>query len=441
MNQRKEFVLRAMDTANFRQLCQEYGISAKTGYKWRERFVQYGLAGMAELSRRPKGHARELGEALVCEIVRLKHAHPSWGPRKLRKVYERTHAPVPSESTFKRVLERAGLVQPRRLRTRGQSGQLSSGRKAAAPNEIWTVDFKGWWRLSDGRRCEPLTVRDEFSRYVLDVRAVADARTETVRACFERLFARHGLPEAIRSDNGPPFASNSGVLGLSHLSAWWVALGIDLERSRPACPQDNGAHERLHLDIQRDFGGKTLADQQASFDEWCRTFNDQRPHEALGMKCPAQFYAPSPRKYVGSPEDLLYPGMAARRVSQLGMISWAAARVFISTALSGWSVGLEPSGPGQYHVYFGRLRLGQLDESTASFRRTSATGMEQKEPAPLVPPDPPAAPPKRDPGARSEPRTKVRRPARSGATPFWDRRRAPSGQKTRRKELQKTVNL
>src|SRR5262249_16316076 len=154
-----------------------------------------------------------------------------------------------------RVLQRAGLVQERRVRKRGQSGRLCSGRQATAPNEIWTVDFKGWWRVAGGQRCEPLTVRDEFSRYVLEVRAVADAGTATVRSWFERLFEQNGVPEAIRSDNGPPFASDNGLLGLSKLSAWWVALGIDLERGRPGCPQDNGGHERLHLDIQRELRG------------------------------------------------------------------------------------------------------------------------------------------------------------------------------------------
>ncbi len=230
MNQRKEFVLKAIHTHNFRQLCEEYGISTKTGYKWRERFYQYGYEGMMELSRRPRGHAQGLGEAIICEIVRLKQAHPRWGARKLRDIYQRLHGQVPSESSFKRVLERAGLVEKRRLSPRRPPGRICSGRRASVPNEIWTVDFKGWWHRANGQRCAPLTVRDEWTRYVLELRAVADARTETVRVCFERLFERHGVPQAIRSDNGVPFASTTGVLGLSKLSAWWVALGIDLER-------------------------------------------------------------------------------------------------------------------------------------------------------------------------------------------------------------------
>jgi len=369
MNQRTEFALRAMKTDNFRELCQEYGISAKTGYKWRERFLQYGVSGMGEWSRRPRSSPKGLVESVVCEIVRLKQQHRHWGPRKLRKVYERMHEEVPSESSFKRVLERAGLVEGRPRRTRQQAGRLFSGRKASAPNEVWTVDFKGWWYVGGSRRCEPLTVRDEYTRYVLELRAVADARTETVRVCFERLFEEHGLPGALRSDNGAPFASDQGVLGLSRLSAWWVVLGIDLERSRPGCPQDNGAHERLHLDVERELRGRDTVALQAGFDEWRRTFNQERPHEALGMRCPAEFYKNSDRKYEGTPEDLEYEGMASRRVGKWGSLSLGGQWVFISSALAGWSVGLEPCGEGKYHVWFGRLLLGQVDERTLSFTR------------------------------------------------------------------------
>lgn len=375
MNQKKEFVLKAIHTGNFRELCEEYGISAKTGYKWRERFYQYGFEGMSELSRRPLGHAKELGEEVICEIIRLKHAHPRWGPRKLRDIYQRLHRQVPSESSFKRVLERVGLVEKRRVRERTEAGRICSGHKASAPNEIWTVDFKGWWRGGNGQRCEPLTVRDEYSRYVLDLRVMADAQTETVRACFERLFERNGVPEAIRSDNGSPFASSTGVLGLSKLSAWWVALGIDLERGRPGCPQDNGAHERLHLDVERELRGEQ---QQASFDEWRRTFNEERPHEALAMKRPAELYQASPRKFEGTPQDLTYPKMEPRRVSHIGTIRYENHRIFISTALAGWSVGLEPCGQDKYNVHFAQLLLGQLDQTTASFRRIEESSPEKE---------------------------------------------------------------
>jgi putative transposase len=284
MNQRKEFVLKAIHTSNFRQLCQEYGISPKTGYKWLERFYEHGFEGMGERSRRPQRHAKELGEEVICEMIRLKHAHPRWGPRKIRAIYQRLHPKAPSESSFKRVLERTGLVEKRRVRRPSEAGLIRSGRKASAANEIWTVDFKGWWHGANGQRCEPLTVRDEYTRYLLELRTMENAQGQTVRACFERLFERHGVPQCIRSDNGSPFASSTGVLGLSKLSAWWVALGIDLERSRPGCPQDNGAHERMHLDVDQELRGQ---EQQASFDEWRRVFNEERPHETLGMKRPA----------------------------------------------------------------------------------------------------------------------------------------------------------
>src|ERR1700720_848130 len=217
MDQRIEFAIKGLRTLNFRALCQEYGISAKTGYKWRERFLREGLDGMEEESRRPKSHCEQLPEEEVCEIVRLKLAHLSWGPRKIREFYLRRHGEVASESTFKRVLERAGLTQKRRRGRATEAGRLSKGRRASGPNEVWTVDFKGWWRNGD-KRCEPLTVRDEYSRYILEVRAVKDARSETVQKSFEQLFERDGLPQAIRSDNGSPFASVHGLWGLSRLS-------------------------------------------------------------------------------------------------------------------------------------------------------------------------------------------------------------------------------
>lgn len=372
MNQRTEFVLEAMRTENFRELCRQYGISPKTGYKWKERFLEYGLNGLLEESRRPRSSPKGLEEAVVCEIIRLKERHRSWGARKLRSIYGRTHAEVPSESSFKRVLDRAGLVEPRRLRNRQKTGRLFSGRRAQAPNEVWTVDFKGWWYTPQGKRCEPLTVRDEFSRYVLELRSLPDARMQTVRACFERLFEINGVPGAIRSDNGSPFANISAILGLTQLSAWWVALGIDLERGRPGCPQDNGAHERMHLDIRREIQAAARGQHQAELDEWRRTFNEERPHEALGLAAPVEIYRRSERKYEGTPQDLEYSRMESRRVRRMGSITWAGQDIFISTALRGWSVGLESCGSGHWNVWFGRLLLGSLESSTASFERSDA---------------------------------------------------------------------
>src|SRR5258705_4119736 len=289
MEQRVEFVLRALRAENFRALCLEYGISAKTGYKWQERFLRFGMGGMEEESRRPHSHAEQLGEAEVCAIVSLKVAHPRWGPRKIRELYLRQHGEVASESSFKRVLERAGLSQKRKRRGIVlEGGRLSSGGRAQAVNEVWTVDFKGWWRTRAGR-CEPLTVRDEYSRYVLELRAMENGRSQNVRQSFERLFERHGLPQAIRSDNGAPFASVQTLHGLSRLSAWWAALGIDLERGRVECPQDNAAHERLHLDVNLKLEGLVLESKQG-LNPWRQEVNNHRPHQALQSRVPEEDY-------------------------------------------------------------------------------------------------------------------------------------------------------
>ena len=375
MDQRIEFALRAMRTDNFRALCAEYGISAKTGYKWQRRFLEHGVEGMAEQSRRPHSHAEQLPEGVVCEMVRLKVAHRCWGPRKIRELYLRQHGQAASESSFKRVLARAGLTEPRRRRQRAeQAGRLWSGRRGEAPNEVWTVDFKGWWYDGEGERCEPLTVRDEGSRYILELRRMADARTGTVRACFERLFELNGLPAAIRSDNGPPFAQVQALLGLSQLSAWWVALGIDLERGRPGHPQDNGGHERMHRDISVELEPRTA--EQAELDLWREEFNQERPHEALGMKCPGEVYQKSQRRYEGTPEDLDYPGLDARRVDQSGKISWQGVGLFITTSLAGWSVGLKPLSDGRLEVWFGRLLLGWIESATESFQRAEDRPLE-----------------------------------------------------------------
>jgi transposase InsO family protein len=367
MEQRTEFALKAMGALNFRALCEEYSISTKTGYKWKERFLREGIGGMVERSRRPHRHGEQLGDEVVCEMIRLKLAHKNWGPRKIRELYRRRYEEAPSESSFKRVFGRMGFTQQRKRRKAREAGRLSNGRKGSEPNEVWTVDFKGWWR-SRGQRCEPLTVRDEHSRYILELRALKDARTETVRERFERLFERQGLPQAIRSDNGSPFASRNGLFGLSRLSAWWIALGIELERGRPGHPQDNGAHERMHLDISREIEAMGEGDQHA-LDLWRHSFNYERPHEALGLRTPAELYCCSHRRYEATPQDLDYPNMCRRRVGADGDIRLDGQAIFLSSALGGWSVGLKPVAPDWMEVWFGQLLLGQIDLSASSFIR------------------------------------------------------------------------
>src|SRR5260370_3281268 len=310
MEQIAEFALKALKSENFRALCQEYGISTKTGYKWRERCLSRGIAGLAEEAGRPWGHSQELKPEEVCEMVRLKFAHPYWGTAKIRDLYLRQHGEVASLSSFKRVLEAAGLTQRRKRRRATEAGRLSSGAKAKAVNEIWTVDCKGWWHGTEGR-CEPLTVRDEFSRYLLELRQVPNARSHTVQESFEKLFQRHGLPQAIRSDNGTPFASRSAVLGLSRLSAWWVALGLNLERSRPGKPQDNGAHERLHRDISQELQCLGQNFNPEPLHLCLHQFNYQRPHQALELRCPGNLYHNSNPKYPGAVQNQVYHGITA----------------------------------------------------------------------------------------------------------------------------------
>jgi putative transposase len=373
MDQRTEFVLKALSTDNFRRLCRDYGISAKTGYKWKERFIAGGLEGLNEESRRPESSPNQLSEQEACAIIRLKQRHPHWGPLKLQEIYARSQGKAPSLSSFKRVLERAGMVQKRRTRPASEGGRLYSGRRAQAANEVWSVDFKGWWHDPQGKRCEPLTVRDEHTRYVLECHRMENARTESVWERFERLFERHGLPQAIRSDNGAPFASRSGVLGLSRLSTRWVALGINLERSRPGCPQDNGGHERMHRDMSIELERSPQGWSQAALDAWKEQFNHERPHQALQMKCPGELYTASAQSYTGLPADLEYADMTqTRRINQNGCLRWKKHLIFISAAIAAWSVGLRPRNDGLIDVYFANLLLGQLEPSTLSFIRAAS---------------------------------------------------------------------
>ncbi len=370
MDQRYQFALESMQPGvKMNELCEDYGISRPTGYKWKKRFLSEGMEGLHERSRRPHGSVQELSESVVCTLIKLKHHHPTWGPYKIRELYQRRYGKAPSDSSVKRVLERAGLVQKRRRRSAQKSGRLYRSVKASGCNEVWSVDFKGWWHTVDGNRCEPLTVRDEWSRYVLEVRVLSSARSEAVRECFTKLFERYGLPACIRSDNGSPFASANAVLGLSKLAAWWLALGINLERGRPGKPQDNGAHERLHRDIKEELqkhAQDDLRTQQVAFDLWRKTFNEERPHAALAMSTPSEIYQHSSHPYGGTPADISYDLMT-RRVSKSGSIKLDGFQIPISTALAGWSVGLKPLDTVHFDVYFATLRIGQIDLSTAAF--------------------------------------------------------------------------
>ena len=369
---RKEFALKALAAgANLSALCREYGVTRKTGRQWRERAKREGINQLAEHSRRPRSSPAELAEETVCRIVRLKMAHPSWGPRKVCELYRRAHDHVLSISSCHRVLKKSGLVEPKKRRVRREPALVLGAARASGPNDVWTVDHKGWWRLGDGDRCEPLTVRDAFSRYVLSAQVLTNTRTETVKAEFLRLFQLYGLPKVIKSDNGSPFAASAAPLGLSTLSASWVALGIELEHSRPGHPQDNAAHERMHKDIEVEVAARTQPNkraQQAALDLWREEYNNQRPHESLQDRFPAEVYRRSARRLPLTPVLIEYgTGFFVRKVSTTGGIKWTGQQIQLTSALAGFEVGLRLASADRLEVWFNYLQIGAINLQTYRF--------------------------------------------------------------------------
>jgi len=374
MDLRNEFVQRALRAEQpFAGLCREYGISTKTGYKWKQRFLEEGKPGLHDHSRRPANVPVLVSEDVCCKIIALKEKRRDWGPKKIHELYnrDRRRLPLVSLSTVKRVLGKAGLTKKRRRRPAEQCGRIANPLVATVPNEVWTVDFKGWWYSSTQERVQPLTVRDAKTCFILMIQVVADSCTETVQECFRRLFREYGLPLAIRSDNGPPFACTRAPLGLSRLSAWWVALGISLDRIEKGHPEQNGAHERMHRDLAWEVEGRVDGDlvaQQAALDTWREDYNHVRPHEGLGMQRPADLYLKSERRFDEQPVELEYPASYLRRlVSRSGWIKLYGRSIHISTAVSGWHVGLQLIRPGVFNVWFAQLRLGELDVEHEKF--------------------------------------------------------------------------
>lgn len=366
---RKEFALKALNQgANLTALCREYGITRKTGRAWRERARLDGINRLAEHSRRPLNSPAQLGEAAICHLIRLKRAYPHWGPKKICHLYCKAQSQPLSVSTCHRVLKAAGFVEPRKRRVRQPATLILAAARPTAPNEVWTIDFKGWWRVGNGERCEPLTVRDGFSKLILSAYVPPNNRSECIGQEFIRLFQVYGLPRVIKSDNGSPFASRQAPQGLTKLSAAWVALGIELEHSRPGHPQDNGAHERMHKDLQAEVAAHVQVDlraQQAALDLWRREYNEIRPHQILHNRCPAELYRKSPRPYPATPVVLDYgPGYLPRKVGSAGVITYEGHPIFITTALAGWVVGLRVTSPTSADVWFNYLLLGSLDLQT-----------------------------------------------------------------------------
>ena len=354
------------------ELCEQYGVSRKTGYKWLGRYREGGAAGLAERSSAPLAHGGATSEPVVAAIIALRRQRPHWGPRKLvaRLARERAEVAWPSASTAGEILKRAGLVCGRRLKRRAPP-RLEALSVPLAPNHVWGVDHKGWVRLGNGRRVEPLTVTDGFSRFLIGAWATAGTTQEEARPLFERAFREHGLPEVIRSDNGAPFAS-TGVTGLTGLSAWWIKLGIRHERIDPGQPQQNGRHERFHLTLKEAMRPAPAdhAEQAARFAAFAHEYNEERPHEALGQRTPAQLYKPSPRAMPEALPEPDYPAEAAvRKVRSNGEIKWRGELVHISSALAGEAVAVEETEAGDWQVRFFAVPIGVIDASQHKLRR------------------------------------------------------------------------
>ncbi len=375
MEQKKQFIKEMLKQEKpFKHLCADFGISEKTGHKWKNRLYEQGKIGLCEQSRARSTQNMIDGDT-AAELIRIKNAHTAWGPKKIREIYAKLYPQkeVPSLSSVKRILDKAGLVKARKIRSPTAPGcsRLQHQIKAEAANDVWNIDFKGWWR-SDGEICEPFTVRDRYSRKILCAKLMTSKTSVAVRALMTKLFRTYGLPKVIHSDNDPPFAATYGLLNLTSLSVWWITLGILPDRSLKGHPEQNGSLERFHRDIAEEIEGKIpggISSNQVVLDAWIQEYNSVRPNEAIGMKTPDELYTESPRKYTGDYDELEYPaGFLVRKVNAGGEISLFGIRVMIGTALRGWHVGLKPLDEGRsFHVFLADFLLGSLDMDSSCF--------------------------------------------------------------------------
>jgi transposase InsO family protein len=366
MEERLRFVARLLDGEGMSDVCRSFGISRKTGYKIFNRYKEHGLEALCDRSRRPVRYANQLPEPIERLIVRLKKEKPHWGARKIRELLVRRLAGdvrIPAKSTVHAVLDRHGLVKRGRQRRRNKA-QGTPLSQPILPNALWCTDFKGEFKLGNGRYCYPLTVTDQASRFLLMCEALESTKEATAFTAFQRLFEDRGLPQAIRSDNGLPFASPNGLYNLSKLAVWWLRLGIAIERIKPGHPQQNGRHERMHLTLKTETTRPPASNslqQQARFDGFLSEFNTERPHEALNMKCPAEIYTPAPRPYRGLPE-IAYPFHDREvLVTQCGRICMHRKKINISTVMAGQRLGIKEVDDGIWLVSFMNYDLGYID--------------------------------------------------------------------------------
>jgi putative transposase len=354
---------------NMSELCRVFGISRETGYHWVRRYQEgrQDVRAVEERSRRPHTSPSAIPPEVQDIVVAARKKHPRWGPRKLRAWLVRRHPehPFPSASAMSTILTRRGLTTPRgRRRRRPIAGVTAPFAECMAANDVWCIDFKGWFRTEDGAKCYPLTITDAFTRYLIRCEVVADPDSDHVQRVFDSALLEFGVPKRLRSDNGPPFAS-TGAGSLTCLAVWWLQLGITLERIQPGKPQQNGRHERMHLTLKIETQPEaSLAAQQRAFDVWRREYNQERPHEALDNQRPADLYVRSPRTYprrliTAEPVSWAHTSV----VDKDGFIMWQRRKVFISTALVREPIELERVNLTAWEVHYGPIVLGRLDES------------------------------------------------------------------------------
>lgn len=363
---RMEFVMLAKEEdVNKSELCNQFHISRKTGYKWLNRYQEHGLSGISERSSRPLTIKQEITGEVVIKIVEIRNEHPAWGPKKIKEILRRSGDinTVPSVSSIARILKRLSLSESK---GRGRKKSIPGQKIISKPdncNLIWTVDFKGWWRLKNGDICEPLTIRDLYSRYLLCVKPMKKKGTSEVENVFREIFSRYGLPDKIRSDNGIPFASVRSPIGLSRLSAWWRTLGIEHERIRPGHPEENGSHERFHRDIANEIESNPSDDfetESKRLEKWRQEYNYIRPNEAIEMKMPGEIYRRSKRK-LGRTNFAAYPSeFKTETVKKNGCILLEGKYVYLSTVFRDLDVGVEKTNEGQINIWFCDLLIATI---------------------------------------------------------------------------------
>lgn len=373
MDERVKFIGRLLEGESMSELCQEFGISRKTGYKFRERYVAHGIRGLADESRRPQLHPHKTSEAIEELILKLRKFKPSWGPKKIkiRLELDNPGVKIPVASTINEILTRYGIPKQKSKRRRYRAQGSGPLKDSQSPNEVWCVDFKGQFRLKNRNYCYPLTISDHYSRYLLECEALESTSTNGVWSSFERVFQDYGLPKVIRSDNGTPFSART-INGWSKLSVWWLRLGIKLERIEPGHPEQNGRHERIHWTLKNEAirpASPNIFHQQSRFDSFRHEYNYYRPHEALKMKFPSSVYKKSAKRYPKNLPQLEYPlHDLVRIVDSSGTVSFRKDMRFqLSAALNGEQVGFREVRAGVWLVSFMEHDLGYYEEKTHLF--------------------------------------------------------------------------